>query len=40
MKVFAVDDRRAAASEGVIDAGAGVTVRLSFFVGPEHLYST
>ena len=40
MKFFAVDNRRAAAAEGVVDAGAGVAVRLCFFVGPEHLYAT
>ena len=29
--------RRAAAAEGVVDAGAGVAVRLGFFVWPQHL---
>ena len=33
---FAVDDRRAAATEGVVNAGAGVAVGFGFFVGPAH----
>ena len=34
---LAVDHGRAAAAEGVVDAGAGVAVRLGFFVGTKHL---
>ena len=37
MERLAVNHRRAAAAEGVVDAGAGVAVRLSFIVGPEQL---
>jgi len=32
-----VNQRGAAAAEGVIDAGAGVPVRFGFFLGAEHL---
>ena len=34
---LAVDDRRAAAAEGVVDAGAGVAMRFGFFVAAQHL---
>jgi len=40
MKFLAVDHRRACAAEGVIDARAGVAVRLGLLAGPEHLNPT
>ena len=40
MERMAVNDRCAAAPEGVVDARAGVAVGFRFFVASEHLNAT